>query len=168
MGLISLFRRSPRELDVHAFARSAARIREEVRHRVADCVRTGDGSPARLRQILHEVFIELYARTYTPSELTAYMFIAARIMRGAVIDAGLARGRRLGGVEISRWALEQWLIRVEAYNPVGARMVDLHYFAGCSVRETARVLGMSPRTVLGDLRFSKEFLQARLERTAKR
>jgi hypothetical protein len=168
MSLIGLFRRQPRELDVHAFARSAAIIRDEVSRRVTDGLRTGVISDAYLRQVLHDVFVELYGRTYTPSELTAYALIAARLMRGVVLDAGLARGRSLGGVEITRWTLEQWLIRVEAYNPVGARMVDLHYFAGCSVRETARVLGMSPRTVLGDLRFSKQFLQARLERTAKR
>ena len=44
-------------------------------------------------------------------------------------------------------ALDQALERLEAIDPVRARIVELRYFGGLSVEETAAELGMSPATV---------------------
>ena len=43
-----------------------------------------------------------------------------------------------------------------------ARMIDLHYFAGLSTKQTAAALRLSPRLVIRDLRFAKAWLQSRL------
>lgn len=44
-------------------------------------------------------------------------------------------------------ALDQALARLEAIDPARARIVELRYFGGLSVEETAEELGMSPATV---------------------
>ncbi len=41
-------------------------------------------------------------------------------------------------------------------------MIDLHYFAGLTIRDTAIVLGVSTDTVIRDLRFAKAWLKARV------
>jgi RNA polymerase sigma factor (sigma-70 family) len=44
-------------------------------------------------------------------------------------------------------ALDQALERLEAIDPQRARIVELRYFGGLSVEETAAELGISPATV---------------------
>jgi RNA polymerase sigma factor (TIGR02999 family) len=44
-----------------------------------------------------------------------------------------------------------------------ARVVELRFFAGASVEETALVLDVSPRTVKGDWRVARAWLRRRLE-----
>ena len=44
-------------------------------------------------------------------------------------------------------ALDDALARLEAIDPEQARIVDLRYFAGLSIEDTADALGMSPATL---------------------
>ena len=44
-------------------------------------------------------------------------------------------------------ALDEALTRLEALDPEQARIVELRYFIGLSVEETADALGLSPATV---------------------
>ena len=41
-------------------------------------------------------------------------------------------------------------------------MIDLHYFAGLTTKQTAAALGVSPEVVVRDLRFAKAWLQTKL------
>jgi DNA-directed RNA polymerase specialized sigma24 family protein len=47
-----------------------------------------------------------------------------------------------------------------------ARIVELRYFAGLSVEETAEVMAISPRTVKGDWAMAKAWLRSHLGRRA--
>jgi len=52
-----------------------------------------------------------------------------------------------GGADVDVLALNQALERLEQLDPARARIVELRYFGGLSVEETAVELGMSPATV---------------------
>jgi DNA-directed RNA polymerase specialized sigma24 family protein len=43
-----------------------------------------------------------------------------------------------------------------------AAMIDLHYFAGLTTKQTAAALSLPPQTVIRDLRFAKAWLQTKL------
>ena len=54
--------------------------------------------------------------------------------------------------------LEEALTRLAEYSPRHARVVELRYFAGLSVEETAEVLAVSPRTVKSDWAMARAWL----------
>ena len=62
------------------------------------------------------------------------------------LDESLAEDRS-GAQDVDVEALDQALERLEAIDPQRARIVELRYFGGLSVEETAGELGMSPATV---------------------
>jgi DNA-directed RNA polymerase specialized sigma24 family protein len=51
------------------------------------------------------------------------------------------------------------------YDQSKTRAIELHYFLGCTVEETAEILQVSKRTVDRSLRFSLAWLEARLTGT---
>ena len=59
-------------------------------------------------------------------------------------------------------ALDQALRRLEALEPRLARVVELRFFAGLSVEETAAALAIVPRSVMRDWARARAFLQLAL------
>jgi RNA polymerase sigma factor (sigma-70 family) len=59
-------------------------------------------------------------------------------------------------------ALDEALTRLEALNERQCRIVELRYFAGLSVKETAEVLGVGVTTVKDDWAVAKAWLQRKL------
>jgi RNA polymerase sigma factor (TIGR02999 family) len=55
-------------------------------------------------------------------------------------------------------ALEEALSRLEALAPRQARIVELRYFGGLEIEETAAALEISPATVKRDWTFARAFL----------
>ena len=55
-------------------------------------------------------------------------------------------------------ALDEALSRLEACQPRKGQVVELRYFGGLSVEETAEALHVSPDTVKRDWRFAKLWL----------
>jgi RNA polymerase sigma factor (TIGR02999 family) len=70
-------------------------------------------------------------------------------------DLGSGRSREL-------IALDDALNTLAANDPRKARVVELRFFGGLSVEETAEVLAISPETVMRDWKFSRSWLQAEL------
>ena len=56
------------------------------------------------------------------------------------------------------------LNELREFDPLKTRAVELHYFLGCTVEETADVLQISKRTLERSLRFSLAWLHRRLHR----
>ncbi|MCP5119272.1 MAG: sigma-70 family RNA polymerase sigma factor [bacterium] len=110
--------------------------------------------------------------------------VAARLMRRVLVDHARARlaGKRGGGeapvnldwLEIADRPekLEQVLFvdraieRLEGLDSQQARVVELHYFGGMSVQETAAALGVSARTVDRDWAMAKAWLRRELSQGA--
>ncbi|HEX8352454.1 MAG TPA: sigma-70 family RNA polymerase sigma factor [Pyrinomonadaceae bacterium] len=101
--------------------------------------------------------------------------VCAQVMRHVLIDHARAhaRDKRGGGalhVELDEAAvlagggaaelvaLDEALRGLEAVDPQKARVVELRYFAGLSIEETAEVLGVSPTTVRREWRRAKAWL----------
>ena len=102
--------------------------------------------------------------------------VSARMMRRVLID--IARRRRadrrggphviripLDGVDVAAsdpgtdvLAIDLALDRLAAEDPRKAEVVELRFFGGLSVDETAEALGVSPRTVHNDWAFARAWL----------
>lgn len=59
-------------------------------------------------------------------------------------------------------ALDEALDRLQVLEPRAARVVELRFFAGLSIDETAEALGIVPRTVVRDWTRARAFLHAAL------
>jgi RNA polymerase sigma factor (TIGR02999 family) len=108
--------------------------------------------------------------------------VAAEVMRRILVDHARARraDKRGGGVAaitleeaerggeaadvgIDVLALHDAIERLNALDPALARLVELRYFAGLSIEETAKALGISPATVKREWVIARAFLRRELE-----
>jgi RNA polymerase sigma factor (TIGR02999 family) len=63
-------------------------------------------------------------------------------------------------------ALDELLVRLAAFDARKSRLVELRYFGGLSLEETARVLDIAPRTVEREWRVARAWLHSQLTRDA--
>jgi len=83
---------------------------------------------------------------------------------GAVKLVALEEAREIGhDGEIDLLALDQALTGLAALNPRKSQVVELRFFGGLTVDETADVLRMSPETVMRDWKFAKAWLMRELD-----
>ena len=137
-----------------SFASLSPYVRRELRRLSL----AGMQSPA---SSLREVFNTLYGDDYHPQELTQFLIFAAPLARRVAIELATS-GDRVGDTDINIAELERWLWWLETFDPLSARLVDLHYFAGLTPKQLASAFGMSPRLVVQDLRFARAWLRARV------
>ena len=116
--------------------------------------------------LVNEAWLRLVDQTQVDWRDRAHFFgVAARMMRRVLVDharAHLTSKRGAGAqvlnldwleIEASPWKLEEILAvhealsRLSQFDPQQAQIVEMHYFAGMTVKETAEALGISPRTV---------------------
>jgi len=107
--------------------------------------------------------------------------VAARMMRRIVVDHARARGahKRGGGAppvslddapelaverDAELLALDEALERLTALDPRQGRIVELRYFGGLSIEETAAALSLSPATVKREWSMAKAWLYKELSR----
>jgi RNA polymerase sigma factor (TIGR02999 family) len=129
--------------------------------------------------LAHEAYLRLVDLKGVGWRDRAHFFaVAARVMRHILVD--FARGRnyqkRAGGERISLdetavlsqqpgrelVALDDALTRLAAIDNRKSRIVELRYFGGLSVDETAEVLNISQETVMRDWRSAKAWLYLQL------
>jgi RNA polymerase sigma factor (TIGR02999 family) len=109
-----------------------------------------------------------------------FIGVAAQLMRRILVDYARQRaaGKRAGSAvtldeeRLSRGggidrteeilAVEEVLGRLIELDPQQARVVELRYFGGLSVEETAEALAISPRTVKRDWAMARAWLRAQL------
>jgi RNA polymerase sigma factor (TIGR02999 family) len=139
------------------------------------------GATLHTTALVHELYLRVgksrELRFEQPAQFFAY---AAHAMRHLLNDRARNRLRlRAGGGWASvtldgedarlaidsaeeALAVEDALIALEQTNPRAARVVELRYFAGLSLEQTAEALGLSRPTIDRDWRFARAFLHARL------
>ena len=112
---------------------------------------------AALKRVCHNLF----GPDCSPRDETRFLIFAAPIARKIAI--GLAdRGDRIGDSDIKVQDLVEWLGWLDRFDPMCATMIDLHYFAGLTTKQTAAALRLAPEVVIRDLRFAKAWLQTKL------
>lgn len=82
--------------------------------------------------------------------------------RVAIDDVDVPAAEVADGLDIA--ALDDALTRLSAIDGRQARIVELRFFAGLTVEETAAVTGLSPRTVKRDWRMSRAWLRREMSR----
>ena len=112
-----------------------------------------------------------------------FLSMAARLMRRVLVDHARARGyqkRGGGGVRVTLLdrlggtderpadviALDDALAALATFDARKARIVELRFFGGLSVEETAAVLTISNDTVTRDWKLAKAWLRRELSRDA--
>jgi RNA polymerase sigma factor (TIGR02999 family) len=109
-----------------------------------------------------------------------FFAMAATLMRRILVDHARDRDRdkRGGGVVLTSigdkqiaaessldvLALDDALDRLGAMDPQQARIVELRFFAGMTIEETADALDISPATVKRDWTWAKAWLHQQLSR----
>ena len=131
--------------------------------------------------LVHEVFLKLVDQDHANWQNRAHFVgVAAQLMRRLLVDH--ARGRRAlkRGIPVTLneeifqraagadqteeiLAVDEILARLEELDPQQARIVELRYFGGLSVEETAEALGISTRTVKRDWAMTKAWMKTQLE-----
>jgi len=130
--------------------------------------------------LVHEAYLKLFGRADPAFEGRHHFFgAAASAMRQAAVEHARRRNaqKRGGGRErlsltgiaaatepdVDVLALDEALDELAALSERQARIVELRFFAGLDIKEAARVVGVSPRTVDLDWRTARAWLRRRLE-----
>lgn len=141
------------------------------------------GHTLQATAVVNEVFLDLLRlRRLAINDRAHFFAFAAQLTRRVLIDSARkakAEKRGLGWTRIPLEAELAWLSDEtsgsldlsEALNALAefdaskTRAVELHYFLGCTVDETADVLHVSKSSVERSLRFSLAWLRGRLHRS---
>ncbi len=130
--------------------------------------------------LVHEAYLRLLEQRHLHFHNRAQFFaLAARMMRRVLIDHERRRACHKRGGEIIRISLDEQrlvakkdgtrvsalddaLTRLSRLDPRKASIVDLRFFGGMTLAETAKALGCSPRTVAYDWEVAKAWLAREL------
>lgn len=138
------------------------------------------GNSMQATALVHEAYLELIDVTSVNWQHRAHFFaVSAQIMRHILLDRARRRVavKRAGAAERINLdelpdisgdrareliALEDALTALAHNDERKARVVELRFFGGLSVEETAEVLAVSPETVMRDWKFARSWLHAEL------
>ena len=127
-------------------------------------------------ELVHEAYIKLIGDQNISWQNRAHFFgIVAQSMRQILVDharkrKSIKRGEGKGNIslddvfEISETndeqiiALDEALKKLESVEERSSKLVELRYFSGLTIEETAEVLNISPATVKRDWNFAKAWL----------
>jgi RNA polymerase sigma factor (TIGR02999 family) len=164
-------------------------VYSELRRQAARFLRAQPlGHTLQATALVHEAYLRLVGadRAGTNWSGRAHFFgVAARAMRSILVDHARARraAKRGGGVqaltlcaadaaaaqageaagsEVDVVALDEALARLAAMDARQSRVVELRYFGGLSIEETALVLGISHATVEREWRTARLWLRREL------
>jgi RNA polymerase sigma factor (TIGR02999 family) len=134
--------------------------------------------------LVHETYVRLIDQRQVKWRNRAHFFgMAAGMMRRILVDhARKRRAEKRGGAlervtleaeevaaggpkEIDVLALHESLERLAAFDPQQERVVELRYFAGLTIEETAEVIGVSTATVVREWTIAKVWLRADLSKS---
>jgi RNA polymerase sigma factor (TIGR02999 family) len=136
----------------------------------------GSGRTLQTTALVNEAYLRLVdTRRVRWQSRAHFLGVAAQAMRRILVDAARARGARKRGGPGPRLCLDESLLpasergaslvalddalaALAGFDPRKSQVVELRYFAGLSVAETAAVLRVSAETVQRDWRVAKAWL----------
>jgi RNA polymerase sigma factor (TIGR02999 family) len=143
------------------------------------------GHTLQTTALIHEAYLRLIEQKDVKWQNRAHFFaISAQLMRRILVSMARARQAHKRGGEarqvsldealvISEERAEEWVALDEALDALAAldprrsRVVELRYFGGLSVEETAEVLKISPDTVMREWKRAKAWLYSELSKTVR-
>jgi len=130
--------------------------------------------------LVHEAYLRLLEQHDVDWQNRAHFFsIAAEMMRRILVNYAVGRNAQKRGLGVARLSLEEAisfsdekdfdlvalddaLKQLAEYDETQARIVELRFFGGLTIEETAEVLGISDSTVKREWRMAKAWLKAQL------
>jgi len=131
--------------------------------------------------LVNEAYLRLIEINQVQWQNRAHFFaMSARMMRRILVDSARARGNEKRGGGVAKVSLDEGLLvtnepgqdlvalddalqALAAAHPRKSQVVELRFFGGLSIEETAEALHMSPDTVKRDWRFAKLWLLRELK-----
>ena len=132
--------------------------------------------------LVHEAYLRLVDQTRVNWQNRAHFFgIAAQIMRRLLVDHARRHNAEKRGHDFQKLSLDENIDRaverstelialddalkaLAAFDSQKARVVELRYFGGLSIEETADVLGVTATTIKRHWRFAKAWLHGEMQR----
>ena len=146
--------------------------------------RENEGHTLQPTELINEVYLRLVDQSRADWQNRSQFFgVVAQVMRRILVDHARARisEKRGGGVRavtlddvhdaavasgtsgtVDVLALHEALEKLEAFDPDQARVVELRYFTGLNIEETALALGVSPATVKREWAVARAWLRREL------
>ena len=133
--------------------------------------------------LVHEAYLKLVEQRSVDWQSRAHFFgIAAQVMRRILVDhaRGHLREKRGGELQevpmdealefapeqsVELVKLDEALARLTKLDPRQGKIVELRFFGGFTVEQTAELLGISPKTVKRDWSVAKAWLHSELRQT---
>ena len=158
-------------------------VYDELRRRASSYLRKElNGHTLQTTALVHEAYLKLVEQKEVTWESRNHFFaIAATLMRRILVDHARHKHRdkrggkaadlsldealtvAVGGVDIDLLALDEALDRLAVKEEYLARVVELRFFSGLDVRQTAGVLGVSESTVKRDWAMARAWLRREME-----
>jgi RNA polymerase sigma factor (TIGR02999 family) len=165
------------EGDPQALEQLAPLVYKEL-HRLAHryMARERPGHTLQTTALVNEAYLRLVDAGKVNFQNRAHFFaVSAQLMRRILVEFARRHGSQKRGGEVQRVSLEESLVvygergadlvalddalqALAALDPRRSRVVELRFFGGLSVEETAAVLRVSPETVLHDWKLAKAWL----------
>jgi RNA polymerase sigma factor (TIGR02999 family) len=132
--------------------------------------------------LVNEAYLRLVQQKSPQWQNRAHFFgVAAQMMRNILVDYARNRlaAKRGGGAqrvnletefgparqpEVDLLALDEGLKKLASLDAQQSRLVELRYFGGLSIEETAEVMGVSPATVKREWATARAWLQRELKK----
>ena len=172
-----------KEGDRGALDRLFPLVYEELRTIAGRYLRRERSNPTlQSTALVHEAYLRLVDQTRTDWQSRAHFFgVAATIIRNILVDHARARqAAKRGGPaaalsldeavalpqkrDLELIAVDDALLSLSRFDPQQSRIVELRFFAGLSIEETAEVLGISASTVKRDWLLAKAWIFHTLSR----
>jgi RNA polymerase sigma factor (TIGR02999 family) len=173
--------------DEDALARLVPIVHHEL-HRIARRCLAGErgGNSLQATALVNEAYLRLVDTKHIAWQDRAHFFaLAARLMRHILVDHARAKQAEKRGGQAVRVtfdkaltvtselaadfvALDEALAALAEFDDRKSRVVELRFFGGLSVKETALVLDLSPATVMGDWKLAKAWLQREMRGSGSR
>jgi len=164
--------------DAVAIGKMMPDVYEDLR-RLAETFLRGERTSHTLQRtaLVHEAFLRLIGeKDLVWQNRSHFIGIFARVMRQTLTNYAVARHRlKRGGPnplkltlefyesrKIDVTAIDEALQELEALDPRQARIVELRFFAGLTVEQTAELLEISPATVKREWTVAKIWLRREL------
>jgi RNA polymerase sigma factor (TIGR02999 family) len=151
-------------------------------HQIARRCMAGErvGHSLQATALVNEAYVRLVdGKAVAWQDRAHFLAVSARVMRRILVDHARARHAQKRGGAAARVTFDEELVvtdepsqnfvalddALEAlvkFDERKSRVVELRFFGGLSVEETASVLNVSPDTVLRDWRLAKAWLQGEM------
>ena len=183
-GDITLLLRKLRQDQTEAADELVRLVYQELR-RIATAYlwRERPGHSLQPTALINEAWLRLADQTQVDwRDRTHFFGVAAQMMRRVLVDHARAHlaEKRGGGVAVLNLdvveiesspqkleeilAVDEVLSRLAQFDPQQGQIVEIHYFAGMTIEETAAALGVSPRTVDREWALACAWLRRELSR----